>query len=126
MSQIATMFWDMRRRVLLPPMPPNPTVAMFTVSLGAWKPRPSTCRGTMVKPAPAAAVVVRNVRLEMSLMESPRRARFYRCQLSLRARNYDGPKNGNSRRISSAVGRRPYSEISNASAYCTASPRCAP
>src|SRR5687767_1960858 len=62
----------MRRRVLLPPMPPNPTVAMFTVSLGAWKPRPSTCRGTMVKPAPAAAVVVRNVRLEMSLMESPR------------------------------------------------------
>src|SRR5215208_4285056 len=65
----------MSRRVLLPPMPPNPTVAMFTVSLGAWNPRPSTCRGRMVRPAPAA-VVERNVRLEMSLMESPRRARI--------------------------------------------------
>ena len=42
------------------------------------------------------------------------------------ARHYDWPKNGNSRRISSAVGRRPYSEISNASAYCTASPRGEP
>jgi hypothetical protein len=30
----------------------------------------------MVKPVPAAAVVVRNVRLEMSLMESPRRGRI--------------------------------------------------
>ncbi len=28
--------------VLLPPMPLMPTVAMFTRSLGAWKPRPST------------------------------------------------------------------------------------
>src|SRR5687768_6100102 len=80
----------MSRRVLLPPMPPNPTVAMFTVSLGAWKPRPSTWRGTMVKPAPAAAVVVRNLRLEMSLMGSPARG-FYRwsgapCTIGLTAR----------------------------------------
>jgi hypothetical protein len=59
-------------------MPPNPTVAMFTVSLGAWKPRPSTCRGRSVTPAPTA-VVVRNVRLEMSLMESPAENGFYRA-----------------------------------------------
>lgn len=52
-----------------------------------------------------------------------------RCVLPVSSsdtRHYGLPKNGNSRRISSAVGRRPYSEISNASAYCTASPRCAP
>src|SRR5215218_7043514 len=66
----------MSRRVLLPPMPPNPTVAMFTVSLGAWNPRPRTWRGRIVTPAPAAVVVLRNLRLEMSLMESPRRARI--------------------------------------------------
>src|SRR3954466_350786 len=63
----------MSRRVLLPPMPPNPTMAMFNVSLGAWNPRPSTCRGRMVTPAPTA-VVVRNVRLDMSLMKPPRKA----------------------------------------------------
>src|SRR5688572_8375254 len=67
----------MSRRVLLPPMPPNPTVAMFTVSLGAWNPRPSTCRGRMVTPAPAA-VAVRNVRLEMSLMDVLAGQGFYR------------------------------------------------
>jgi molybdopterin-dependent oxidoreductase alpha subunit len=37
-----------------------------------------------------------------------------------------GEKNGKSRRISSAFGLRPYSEISNASAVCTLSPRSAP
>ena len=52
------MFWLMTAPVLLLPMPLTPTVAMFTVSLGAWKPRPSTCRGTMTSPAPAAAVRV--------------------------------------------------------------------
>ncbi len=36
------------------------------------------------------------------------------------------PKNGNSVRNSSALGRRPYSQISNASAYFTALPRGAP
>ena len=46
-------------------MPPMPTVAMFTVSLGAWNPRPSTWRGTIVSPAPVAATVVTNFRREM-------------------------------------------------------------
>ncbi len=52
------MFWLMTAPVLLLPMPLTPTVAMLTVSLGAWKPRPSTCRGTMTSPAPATAVRV--------------------------------------------------------------------
>ena len=44
------------------PMPwANPTTATFTVSLGAWKPAPSTWRGTIVIPAAAAAVPM-NVR----------------------------------------------------------------
>jgi hypothetical protein len=34
-------------------MPPTPTAATFKVSLGAVKPRPSTCRGTIMKPADA-------------------------------------------------------------------------
>ena len=55
------MFWLMRLRVFDPPMPPMPTVAMLTVSLGAWKPRPSTCRGTIVTPAPAIAALRTNV-----------------------------------------------------------------
>src|SRR5688572_19678004 len=58
----------MSARVLLPPMPPMPTVAMFTVSLGAWNPRPSTCRGTMVRAAPAPAAVLTNFRLVTSVM----------------------------------------------------------
>src|SRR5690606_23737082 len=73
------------RRVLLPPMPPKPTVALLTVSLGAWNPLPSTCRGRMVTPAPAAAVG-RNVRLETWLSEPPCRGRFYCRRLSLSAR----------------------------------------
>jgi hypothetical protein len=52
------MFWLITARVLFAPIPPIPMVAMFTVSLGAWKPRPSTVRGTMTSPAPAAAAVV--------------------------------------------------------------------
>ena len=59
------MFWLMRARALLPPMPPMPTMATFTVSLGAWRPRPSTWRGTMTTPAPAAAAVVTNERRVM-------------------------------------------------------------
>src|SRR5258708_23063567 len=35
-------------------LPPHPMHAMLSLSEGAMKPRPSTCRGTMVKAAPAA------------------------------------------------------------------------
>src|SRR5467141_2654414 len=38
----------------LRPMPPIPMQATLSLSLGATKPRPSTCRGTMVKAAAAA------------------------------------------------------------------------
>ena len=33
------------------PRPPTPTTAMLRRSLGAWNPRPSTWRGTIVNPA---------------------------------------------------------------------------
>src|SRR5262245_32883599 len=59
------MFWLIRLRVLDPPMPPIPTVAILTVSLGAWNPLPSTWRGTIVRPAPVAATVVTNFRRVM-------------------------------------------------------------
>src|SRR5690242_14896114 len=36
-----------------PPLPPAPMPAMFSLSLGAMKPRPNTWRGTMMK-LPAA------------------------------------------------------------------------
>ena len=63
-SQIATMFWLMTAWVLLPPMPLMPTVAMLTVSLGAWNPLTSTCRGTIIAAAVAPATVVTNWRLD--------------------------------------------------------------
>jgi hypothetical protein len=64
------MFWVASATRLARPMPPTPTPAMFSLSLGGVKPRPKTWRGTMVKAfavvvAPeiaAAAVVVRNLR----------------------------------------------------------------
>ena len=46
------MFWLATARMLLRPMPPMPTQAMFRRSLGGVKPRPSTCLGTMAMPAP--------------------------------------------------------------------------
>src|SRR6476659_9227314 len=70
------MFWLMRLRVFEPPMPPMPTVATLRVSLGAWKPRPSTWRGTIVRPAPVAATVVTNFRREMSVMIVPFRSLY--------------------------------------------------
>src|SRR6266700_4076332 len=48
------------------PRPPTPMQAMFRVSLGARKPRPSTWRGTMVKAATAPTSLT-NVRREMRL-----------------------------------------------------------
>src|SRR5579863_4378779 len=47
------------------PMPPTPTPAMFSVSLGGTKPRPSTYLGTMLKAAAVVAVLVRNERREI-------------------------------------------------------------
>src|SRR6266702_8192476 len=52
--------------MLLRPMPPMPTQAMFSRSLGGVKPRPSTCLGTMAIAAPVAAAVSMN-----SLRDTP-------------------------------------------------------
>src|ERR1700756_3157039 len=60
------MFWLARLIKLVRPMPPTPTPAMFSVSLGGVNPRPRTCRGTMAHAAPPAATSVRNVRREIS------------------------------------------------------------
>ena len=46
-------------------MPPTPTPAMFSRSLGGVNPLPSTWRGTIVKAAPVAAALVRNARREI-------------------------------------------------------------
>src|SRR5262249_7814082 len=62
---IATMFWLKRFCALVEPWPLMPTTAMFTRSLGAVSPRPSTWRGTMVRPAPAIASVDTKSRLDM-------------------------------------------------------------
>src|SRR5256885_14986455 len=48
------------------PTPPTPMQALLSLSLGAVKPRPSTCRGTMVKATPAPTSPT-NWRLEMRL-----------------------------------------------------------
>src|SRR5205807_6745638 len=60
------MFWLATLMRLLRPMPPTPTPAMFSVSLGGVNPRPRTCLGTMAHAAPPAATSVRNVRREIS------------------------------------------------------------
>src|SRR5712664_4075556 len=51
---------------LLRPMPPTPTPAMFSLSLGGMNPRPRTCLGTMENAAPPAATFVRNLRRVIS------------------------------------------------------------
>src|SRR5690242_6221954 len=48
------------------PMPPTPTEAMLSVSLGGVMPRPRTFLGTMVSAALPAATLVRKVRREIS------------------------------------------------------------
>src|ERR1700722_15258950 len=50
------------------PMPPTPTPAMFSVSLGGTKPRPSTYLGTIVMAAAVVAVLVRNERREIDFV----------------------------------------------------------
>ena len=60
------MFCLITPAVFVPPCPLIPTAATFTRSLGACMPRPSTWRGTIMNavPAPAAAAVVMNWRLD--------------------------------------------------------------
>src|SRR2546430_12063406 len=60
------MFWLARLMRLARPMPPTPTLAMFSVSLGGVNPRPRTCLGTMAHAAPPAATSVRNLRRDIS------------------------------------------------------------
>src|SRR4029078_4686319 len=56
------MFWLGTARRLLWPMPPMPTAAMLSRSLGGVKPRPSTWRGTMSRAAPVMAALSMNCR----------------------------------------------------------------
>ena len=65
------MFWLRTAESSLPPVPPMPTAAMLTVSLGACMPRPSTWRGTIVSPAPVLATVVMNFRRDMPSVMLP-------------------------------------------------------
>src|SRR5919201_5396187 len=58
------MFWLDRFTRLLRPIPPTPTAATFSVSLGASNPCPRTCRGMIVSPAPVTATFDTNLRLE--------------------------------------------------------------
>src|SRR6476620_895268 len=89
------MFWLMRLRVLDPPMPPIPTVAILTVSLGAWNPLPSTWRGTIVGPAPVAATVVTNFRRVMpSFMIFPFRTLYSEGTLARCPRFGQGTRGG--------------------------------
>jgi hypothetical protein len=47
------------------PIPPTPTAAMFSVSLGGVNPRPRTLLGTMAHAAPLAAALARKTRREI-------------------------------------------------------------
>src|SRR6267154_4597950 len=77
------MFWLARLIRLVRPMPPTPTPATFSVSLGGVNPRPRTCLGTIAHAALPAATLVRNVRREMSffllMIISPRQAALSRA-----------------------------------------------
>ena len=64
------MFWVERLTRSLRPCPPTPTAATFSVSLGASNPRPSTCRGTTVRPAPVTATLDMNLRLDTGMLVS--------------------------------------------------------
>src|SRR5206468_4716234 len=56
------MFCDARLMRLLRPIPPTPTPAILSVSLGAVYPRPSTRRGTIAMLAAPAPTFLRKVR----------------------------------------------------------------
>src|SRR5712692_8516734 len=70
------MFWLARLIRLARPIPPMPTAAMFSMSLGGVNPRPRTLLGTMAHAAPPAATSVRKVRREIAffllMSRSPR------------------------------------------------------
>src|SRR5205809_7236839 len=55
-----------------------PTTATLTRSLGAVRPRPRTCRGTIMKPAVAAATVVTKSR-----RDTQERSRSFGAMVSL-------------------------------------------
>ena len=59
-----------RLRRLVRPMPPTPTPAMLSRSLGGVWPRPSTCRGTIVTAAVVAAAFFTKSRLEIMAVSS--------------------------------------------------------
>src|SRR6266545_5977702 len=63
---MATRFWLDRLIRLARPMPPTPTPAMLSVSLGAVNPRPRTCRGTIAKPAVGRPTLLTNFRRDGS------------------------------------------------------------
>src|SRR5260370_15453200 len=60
------MFWLARLIRLVRPMPPTPTAATLSVSLGGVNPRPRTFLGIMAQAAPPAATSVRKVRREIA------------------------------------------------------------
>jgi hypothetical protein len=60
---MATMFWLITACALLAPMPPMPTTAMFTRSLGGVKPGPRTWRGTIIHAVAAAPVAMNSRRV---------------------------------------------------------------
>src|SRR5208337_747104 len=64
------MFWLARLIRLLRPIPPTPTQAIFSKSLGGVYPRPRTCRGTIVTAALATAAFSIKLRREISFFSS--------------------------------------------------------
>src|SRR5216684_4397437 len=81
------MFWLARLIRLERPIPPTPTAAMFSVSLGGVNPRPRTLLGTMAHAAPPAATSVRKVRREIAfllLMSRSPREHYYAVVVALR------------------------------------------
>jgi hypothetical protein len=76
------MFWLARLMRFWRPMPPTPTPAMFSRSLGGVKPRPSTWRGTNAAAALPAAAVLRNLRRVSPFSSLPPFAWFLLCLFS--------------------------------------------
>src|SRR5260370_41657565 len=81
------MFWLARLIRLVRPMPPTPTAAMLSVSLGGGNPRPRTVLGIMAQAAPPAATSVRKVRREIAfflLMSRSPREHYHAVVVALR------------------------------------------
>src|SRR5260370_42484945 len=71
-SHSATIFWLARLIRLLRPIPPTPTHAIFSMSLGGVNPRPRTCLGTIVTAALATAAFSIKLRREISFFSDIR------------------------------------------------------